>query len=109
MMADNLSPGNPSELATTDKRYTDKSDPVIGYFDYRNDKAKEILIFLEGTALLQEKLDICLTKEGHNAPITCRALHDMVKERLKYYNSKFNEKCRPKLSPGLPEEFIEKP
>jgi hypothetical protein len=89
-------------MTNSDTGNVDEStDPYISFFDNRFAKTKETLIFMEETKIWQELLENCTYKAGPNAIHDCRGLFEIVQERLKYYNSKYQKEFRPSLSPGI--------
>lgn len=92
----------PKSLEEFQKRLETCDDPNVLFFDLKNEKARELLIFMEETKIWNELLTDCIDRSGVNAGKACRKLNDIVDERLKYYNSTFNETHRPKLTPGIP-------
>lgn len=80
-------------------------DPLIRHFDIKAIKAKEIMVFMEETKIWQSLLADCMERSGVNAPSECNRLHEIVQERVNYYNSRFNPALRPEQSAGIPPEF----
>lgn len=75
------------------------------FFDAKIDRSREILIFMEETKIWEDVLQDCVNRAGVNASGACAKLHQIVQERLEYYNSNFNANVRPKQTPGLPPVF----
>lgn len=80
-------------------------DPYVRFFDLRFHRARELLVFMEETKIWQRLLTACNDQAGINASLECRHLVEIVTERMKYYNASYEPALRPKLSPGLPEEY----
>ena len=80
-------------------------DAYTNFFDQRFEKTREYLIFMEETKIWQQLLDKCSLKAGPYAKTKCRAIYDIVQERTKYYNSKYQKQLRPQSTPGIPPKF----
>jgi hypothetical protein len=80
-------------------------DPLVRHFDYANLRSKEVLIFMEESKIWQDLLSDCISRSGVNSNLTCRQLQDIVHERNRYYDSKFDPSLRPKSSAGIPPEM----
>lgn len=80
-------------------------DPLIRHFDIKTLKAKEIMVFMEETKIWQGLLEDCIDRSGVNSAHACRELQEMVQERGRYYNSRFNPNLRPTKTPGIPPDF----
>lgn len=96
--------GQEDEFTTVDKK-PHPGDAVNAFFDKRNEKAREIAIFLAENKIWQKMLSNCLDYSGVMRKDKCEFLHIINDERMKYFNSNFNPVCRPQQTPGLPEEF----
>ena len=83
----------------------DSSDPAIYFFDRRNHRAREMLIFMEETKVWGRLLDACHEKHQINSVRECRHLREIILERSKYYNAEYDPFVRPKMSPGIPPEY----
>jgi hypothetical protein len=94
-----------SEQEETTHSYNSPIDYYEKFFDDRNNKTRERLVFMEETKIWQELLNKCSLRAGPDALSECRQLFDLVQERIKYYNSKYRHEMRPSLSPGLPPQF----
>jgi hypothetical protein len=79
-------------------------DPLNQLVDKRNKRAREILIFMEETKILQEMVTACVDRSGVASYKTCKHLYQILEERMAYYQSNYNSELSPKLSPGLPED-----
>lgn len=93
-----------NESASTDMK-PHSSEAANAFFDKRNQKAREIAIFLAENKIWQRMLSNCLDYSGVRRKDKCEYLHKINEERMKYFNSNFNPVCRPQQTPGLPDEF----
>lgn len=83
----------------------DTTHPHTLHFDLKFTRSREILIFMEESKIWQEQLQNCIDQAGVNASSACLKLHEIVNERIVYYNAQFNAATRPTLSPGIPSLF----
>ena len=79
-------------------------DPLNQLYDLRNKKAREMVIFMEETKIWQEMVTKCAQISGVAAYKNCKHLYEVLEERIKYYNSRYDDANMPTLSPGLPED-----
>jgi hypothetical protein len=80
-------------------------DQINAWYDKRNEKAREIAIYLAENKIWSEMLKNCLDFSGAMRYDKCEFLKDITMERQAYYNSNFNPAMRPKLTPGLAKEY----
>lgn len=80
-------------------------DKCTAFWDRKNRRAREMLVFMAETQLWQEAMQRCHREAGVDAKEACTQLADIYHERVKYYNSKYNIVFRPKHTPGIPPEF----
>lgn len=77
--------------------------------DRKIKRAREMVIFMEETKIWQTMLAACSKRNRVSAYADCRHFYDILAERVKYYDSHYDSRFLPTLSPGLPEDcrFIE--
>jgi hypothetical protein len=80
-------------------------DAVNEFYDKKFEKARTIAIYMAESKIWKKMLENCCDYTGVMKQEKCQLLLDIVAERQKYYNSNFNPECRPRSSPGLPEEY----
>lgn len=78
---------------------------LVEYFDWKQERNREILIFMEETKIWQEILDDCHEKSGPYKIQACQELREIVDERMKYYHSNFSHPNMPKMTAGIPYTF----
>jgi hypothetical protein len=78
-----------------------EKDPYVKFYDERLYNAREVLIWMEETKIWQRMLENCTNRSGVHSEITCDFLKKIVTERIKYYNSNFNEELTPNNSPRI--------
>lgn len=79
-----------------------ETDAHITHFDRRFEKTRERLIFMAETNIWKDLWQDCCNRAGVDSRHACRQLEEIVTERVKYYDSQYDGKFRPKLTPGIP-------
>lgn len=90
---------------TEKKEIYEADDPLNKLQDLYNERAREMLIFMEETKIWQEMVSTCAQQNGVAAYKNCKHLYEVLEERLKYYHSHYDNANYPKLSSGLPEHI----
>lgn len=94
----------PKTPADTEKE-RQETDAITYFYDRRNERAREILVFRGETAIWTELVRDCNERAGVDASRECAMLSRILAERVRYQNSKYNAMLRPTLTPGLPEHY----
>lgn len=92
-------------MATEDnKQLLEADDPLNKLIDLRHKRAREMVVFMEETKIWQEMVTTCAQYNGVAAYKNCKHFYEILEERMKYYNSRYEDANLPKQSPGLPED-----